>query len=79
MMRFEIRDTGGGIGESDADAIFEDGVHGPTVHPSMRATGLGLTFCKRVVESHGGSIWFDSREGEGTTFFFTVPVKTEES
>lgn len=79
MMRFEIRDTGGGIPAADASAVFEEGVHGPTVHSSMRATGLGLTFCKRVVESRGGGIWFDSREGEGTTFFFTVPMKMEES
>lgn len=74
MMLFEIRDTGGGIGEADAPGVFEEGVHGPTVRSSMRATGLGLTFCKRVVESCGGKIWFDSWKGEGTTFFFTLPM-----
>jgi signal transduction histidine kinase len=79
MVLFEIRDTGGGIGEAEASTVFTEGVHGPTVRSSMRATGLGLTFCKRVVESHGGKIWFTSREGEGTAFFFTVPAKAKGS
>jgi signal transduction histidine kinase len=35
---------------------------------------MGLFTTKNIVEKHGGKIWFESKDGEGTTFFFTVPV-----
>ena len=36
-------------------------------------TGVGLTLIKRILESYNGEIWLTSKEGEGTTFFFTIP------
>ncbi len=41
---------------------------------SVRSTGIGLTFCKMVVEAHGGTIGVESKEGEGSEFYFTVPL-----
>jgi signal transduction histidine kinase len=40
-------------------------------------TGLGLFIAKNIIEAHGGRIWFESKEEEGTTFHFTLPVKEE--
>lgn len=70
--RVGVRDHGVGIEPADAEMIFE---------PFRRAdnadapgTGLGLTTCRRIIERHGGSIGVDSQPGEGSEFWFTLPV-----
>ena len=62
-----ISDTGVGISKKMLPHVFERGV-------SDSGTGFGLFLCKTVVESQGGRIWIESREGGGTSVHFTLPV-----
>lgn len=65
-----VSDTGPGIPEDDQDRIFQKFT---TARHEQSGTGLGLAFCKMVVDAHGGRIWTENNETEGTTFYFTLP------
>jgi len=73
-----VRDTGEGIPEHELDRIFDKFhmVEG-TRAPQRRGTGLGLSFVKLAVEAHGGRVWVESKLGEGSAFYFTLPVPAE--
>jgi PAS domain S-box-containing protein len=76
VLRFEVRDTGRGIGETELAAIF-DAFTQADVSMTRRheGTGLGLTISKQLVEIMGGAIGVDSRPGKGSLFWFTIPLK----
>ncbi len=67
-----VRDTGVGIARTDLPRIFER-FYKANRPRGQRGTGLGLAIAKHIVEAHGGSIWVESVEGHGATFYFTVP------
>jgi PAS domain S-box-containing protein len=67
-----VSDTGTGIAPEHVPYLFDrywQAVRGP-----RSGAGLGLPIAKGIIEAHGGRIWVESRAGEGTTFFFTVPT-----
>lgn len=66
--RFEVIDTGCGIGAEQADAIFQ-----PFSSTKSDGMGMGLPISKSIVEAHGGRIWIASTGDEGTRFCFTLP------
>jgi signal transduction histidine kinase len=71
---FQVTDTGEGIPAEAFERIFEKFGQVESRHAGRKmSTGLGLTFCKMVVEAHGGRIWVESELGEGSTFSFVIP------
>lgn len=67
---FSIQDNGPGINLNYGDKVFEPFRRFSNAHAG---SGLGLAICKKIVESHGGKIWYESLPGRGTTFKFTLP------
>jgi signal transduction histidine kinase len=74
-IRVSIADTGIGIREDDLSRLFEpfQQLDNPVVR-SAGGTGLGLAITKKFVELHGGRVWAESRENQGSTFHFTLPL-----
>ena len=73
--KISVSDNGRGFGQEFSERIFGlfQRLHGRDVE----GTGMGLSIARRIVERHGGRIWAESKEGLGSTFFFTLPVSLE--
>jgi len=72
FVRFAVRDSGVGIPADEVARIFER-FYRVDKSRTGSGTGLGLSIAKHIVEAHAGKIWAESMEGEGSTFFFTIP------
>ena len=77
-IEFSIKDTGVGIPKDQQARVFSKFFRGANaIKIETEGSGLGLFIAKNIIEAHGGKIWFESKEGKGTTFHFTLPVKEE--
>ncbi len=72
-----ITDSGISIAEEDLENIFKKFHTLPSGggNSQIKGTGLGLTICRKIIEAHGGKIWAQSKQGCGSTFTFTLPLK----
>ena len=73
---FKVKDSGIGISMENQLRIFEPFFQEEqTMYREHGGTGLGLAICRGIAEAQGGKIWLESIKGNGTTFFFTIPLQ----
>jgi signal transduction histidine kinase len=72
MPVFYVKDNGIGIAPAHYDRIF--GLFNK-LDVKTEGTGVGLALVKRIIEVHGGRIWIESQEGQGSSFLFTLPAQ----
>jgi len=79
MLKVMISDEGMGIPKENVGRIFDRFYRVDRARArSMGGTGLGLAIAQEMIEAHGGKIWAESEEGQGTTIFFTLPYDADE-
>ncbi|MBT9315934.1 ATP-binding protein [Leptothoe spongobia] len=75
MVRFQVRDQGPGIPAEKCETIFDRFMQLDSSDTrSSGGTGLGLAICRKIIEQHSGNIWVESTLGQGSCFYFTLPL-----
>lgn len=78
-IKFQIKDSGIGIPMEQQSKIFNKFFRAANANNiETNGSGLGLFIAKKIIEDHGGSIWFESEESKGSAFFFTLPIEMVE-
>lgn len=75
MIEVAVKDTGPGMPKEVEERVFAvGGTAGPTIQREPGSFGVGLALARKLIEAHGGRLWMESALGEGTTFYFTLPL-----
>ena len=75
-IEIHIKDNGIGIPEHEQERVFSKFFRGSNVmRVDTEGTGLGLYIVRNIIEAHGGRIWFESKEKQGTTIYINIPIK----
>ncbi len=75
-MEFSVKDTGVGIPKEQQGKVFSRFFRATNaVKTEAEGSGLGLYIARNIIEAHGGRVWFESSEGRGSTFYFTLPLR----
>lgn len=77
FVKISVKDSGPGIPAKERIRIFERYYRVSQNADRVPGTGLGLHIAKNIVEAHGGKIWVESKPGQGSEFFFTLPIAGE--
>ncbi|WP_225913781.1 sensor histidine kinase [Leptolyngbya ohadii] len=76
---FSVTDEGRGIPSEKLESIFGRFQQVDSSDSRQKGgTGLGLAICRSIVQQHGGDIWAESEIGQGSTFYFTLPIALEQ-
>lgn len=80
LLEFAVTDSGIGLSQNQIDGLFESFAQvDESISRKYGGTGLGLAICKQLVELMQGKIWIESKLGQGSTFYFTVPVQEDKN
>jgi signal transduction histidine kinase len=71
---FFVKDNGPGIPEEEQSLIFNKYYQARNTRDNIDGVGLGLNISKHIIEAHGGDIWVESKDNQGSTFCFSLPV-----
>ncbi|MCU0667388.1 MAG: ATP-binding protein [Patescibacteria group bacterium] len=74
MIETTVTDKGVGISSSIINHVFDKFYRAHNSKNSVGGTGLGLYLCRAIITAHGGQVWVQSKEGQGSTFGFTLPI-----
>ena len=75
FLEVSVKDRGQGISEEHQQGLLDDGLHFNSYGTQKeKGSGLGLQLCKDFVKMNHGKLWFESKEGEGSTFYFSMPL-----
>lgn len=72
---FSVQDNGTGISREDYENIFRIFQEGDTPQIEGDSFGFSLSICNKIIQNHGGKLWFKSNVGQGTTFHFSLPME----
>jgi PAS domain S-box-containing protein len=78
-IEFSVEDSGIGVPEDQKERIFTKFFRASNaVRTETEGSGLGLFICKNIIEAHDGEVWFESEEGKGSKFYFSLPTKNKD-